>query len=148
MDAKDLAPHLERVQDEDLKETLEYGIGFYHEGMSKQDKMIVERLYTAGAIQVVVASKDTAWSIPLSAYMVILMGVQTYEGKEHRYVDYAFTDVLQMMGRACRPKVDQSSKCVIMCPQVSSAFVSALRSQADVIFAASNRSASRSLSSS
>jgi len=122
MDAKDLAPHLERVQDEDLKETLEYGIGFYHEGMSKQDKMIVERLYTAGAIQVVVASKDTAWSIPLSAYMVILMGVQTYEGKEHRYVDYAFTDVLQMMGRACRPKVDQSSKCVIMCPQVRKPF--------------------------
>lgn len=81
MDTEDLTPHLARVTDEDLKETLEYGIGFYHEGMSKQDKQVVERLYRAGAIQVVVASKDTAWSIPLTAYMVVLMGVQTYEGE-------------------------------------------------------------------
>jgi pre-mRNA-splicing helicase BRR2 len=122
MEQRDLEPHLARISDEDLKETLEYGIGFYHEGMSKQDKLIVERLYKAGAIQVVVASKDTAWSIPLSAYMVVLMGVQNFEGKEHRYVDYAFTDVLQMMGKACRPGVDQSSRCVIMCPQVRKPF--------------------------
>lgn len=122
MDAEDLAPHLARVSDEDLKETLEYGIGFYHEGMSKQDKLIVERLYQAGGIQVIVASKDTAWGMPLSAYMVILMGTQTYEGKEHRYIDYSFTDVLQMMGKACRPGVDTSSRCVIMCPQVRKPF--------------------------
>lgn len=80
MDAKDLEPHLARVTDDDLRETLEYGIGFYHEGMQRQDKLIVERLYQAGAIQVVIASKDTAWSLPLTAYMVILMGVQTFEG--------------------------------------------------------------------
>lgn len=49
--------------------------------------------------------------------MVIIMGVQFYEGKEHRYVDYPITDVLQMMGRACRPAVDSSSKCVLMCQQ-------------------------------
>lgn len=122
IEKKDLEPHLQNVSDEDLKETLRNGIGFYHESMSKQDKLIVERLYTLGAIQVVVASKDTAWSIPMSAYMVIIMGVQSFEGKEHRYVDYAFTDVLQMMGRACRPSEDASSKCVLMVPQVRKPF--------------------------
>jgi pre-mRNA-splicing helicase BRR2 len=79
-------------------------------------------LYQAGGIQVIVASKDTAWGMPLSAYMVIFMGTQTYEGKEHRYIDYSFTDVLQMMGKACRPGVDASSRCVIMCPQVRKPF--------------------------
>ena len=39
--------------------------------------------------------------------MVIIMGVQFYEGKEHRYVDYPVMDVLQMMGRACRPMEDE-----------------------------------------
>lgn len=122
IEKEDLQPHLNRVSDEDLRDTLANGIGFYHESMSKQDKLIVERLYALGAIQVVVASKETAWSIPLSAYLVIIMGVQTFEGKEHRYVDYPFTDILQMMGKACRPMHDASSKCVLMVPQVRKPF--------------------------
>ncbi|KAM0747473.1 Sec63-domain-containing protein [Meredithblackwellia eburnea MCA 4105] len=122
IDAEELAPHLEHVSDADLRVTLASGIGFYHEALSKQDKRIVERLFDSGAIQVVVASKDTAWSIPLTAYMVIIMGVQTFEGKEHRYVDYPFTDVLQMMGRACRPTHDTSSRCILMCQSVRKDF--------------------------
>lgn len=81
IDREDLMPHLEHVADPGLKATLEHGVGFYHEALSKQDKKIVEHLYTSGAIQVVVASKDTAWSIPLTAYMVVIMGVQTFEGE-------------------------------------------------------------------
>lgn len=80
IDEAELAPHLEHVTDRELKETLQSGIGFYHEALSKQDKWIVEHLFQSGAIQVVVASKDTAWSIPLTAYMVIIVGVQTFEG--------------------------------------------------------------------
>jgi pre-mRNA-splicing helicase BRR2 len=54
--------------------------------------------------------------------MVIIMGVQTFDGQEHRYVDYAIADVLQMMGRACRPGVDTSSRCVLMCQQTRKDF--------------------------
>lgn len=54
--------------------------------------------------------------------MVIIMGVQFYEGKEHRYVDYPITDVLQMMGRACRPALDTTSKCILMCQQARKDF--------------------------
>jgi pre-mRNA-splicing helicase BRR2 len=49
--------------------------------------------------------------------MVIIMGVQFNEGKEHRYVDYPVMDVLQMMGKACRPSEDSNSRCVLMCQQ-------------------------------
>lgn len=122
IEPSELAPHLEHVQDAGLRATLEHGVGFYHEALAKQDKRIVETLFQSGAIQVVVASKDTAWSMPLTAYMVIIMGVQQFEGKEHRYVDYPFTDVLQMMGRACRPTHDISSRCVLMCQQVRKEF--------------------------
>lgn len=54
--------------------------------------------------------------------MVIIMGVQHYEGKEHRYVDYPVLDVLQMMGRACRPMEDERSRCVLMCQQTRKDF--------------------------
>ena len=52
--------------------------------------------------------------------MVIIMGVQYYEGKEYRYVDYPVIDVLQMIGRACCPVEDERSRCVLMCQQISS----------------------------
>jgi|ERR1700761_4546686 len=54
--------------------------------------------------------------------MVIVAGVQYFEGKEHRYVDYPVTDVLQMMGRACRPGIDERSRCVLMCQQTRKDF--------------------------
>ncbi|CAO1626159.1 unnamed protein product [Parajaminaea phylloscopi] len=116
IDAQDLKQHLQRVQDVELAEVLEHGIAYYHEGLSRSDKRIVERLYEAGAIQVVVASRETAWSIPLTAHMVIIMSVQSYEGKEHRYVDYPITDVLQMVGRSTQRGPDaESSRCVLLC---------------------------------
>jgi len=54
--------------------------------------------------------------------MVIIMGVQFFEGKEHRYVDYPVMDVLQMMGKACRPSEDEKSHCILMCQQTRKAF--------------------------
>ncbi|KAI6134777.1 putative RNA helicase [Pisolithus croceorrhizus] len=122
IEEEDLQPHLEHVSDKGLVECLKDGIGYYHEAMDKQDKRIVERLFQSGAIQVLVVSKDTAWSLPLASYMVIIMGVQYYEGKEHRYVDYPVMDVLQMMGRACRPTEDERSRCVLMCQQTRKDF--------------------------
>ncbi|KAI0088962.1 Sec63-domain-containing protein [Irpex rosettiformis] len=122
IELEDLQPHLDHVSDKGLVETLKHGIGYYHEALDKQDKRIVERLFQSGAIQVLIASKDTAWSLPVASYMVIIMGVQYYEGKEHRYVDYPVMDVLQMMGRACRPSEDERSRCVLMCQQTRKDF--------------------------
>ncbi|KAJ7285982.1 putative RNA helicase [Mycena rebaudengoi] len=117
-----LLPHLNNISDEGLVECLKHGIGYYHEALSKQDKRIVERLFESGAVQILVASRDTAWSLPVASYMVIIMGVQSYEGREHRYIDYPVMDVLQMMGRACRPTEDDRSRCVLMCQQTRKEF--------------------------
>ena len=57
----DLQPHLDHVNDQGLVETLKHGIGYYHEALEKQDKRIVERLFEAGAIQLVIASRVGAW---------------------------------------------------------------------------------------
>ncbi|CAL1708451.1 unnamed protein product [Somion occarium] len=122
VEEEDLQPHLDHISDQGLVETLKYGIGYYHEALNKQDKKIVERLFQSGAIQVLIASKDIAWSLPVASYMVVIMGVQYYEGKEHRYIDYPVMDVLQMMGRACRPTEDDRSRCVLMVQQTRKDF--------------------------
>ena len=113
---EELEPHLKRVEDRALVETLTHGIGYYHEAMSAFDKRVVERLYNAGAIQVVLVSRDVCWSVPMTAHLVIIMGTQYYEGSQHRYRDYLLSDVLQMLGRACRPADDERSRAVLMTP--------------------------------
>lgn len=52
-----LKEHLDHISDQQLVETLSHGVGFYHEALDKQDKKIVERLFEAGAIQLLIASR-------------------------------------------------------------------------------------------
>jgi len=65
--------------------------------------------------QVVVATRNMCWNISFHCHLVIIMDSQNYNGKIHAYEDYAVTDVLRMVGRACRPLDDDDSKCVLMC---------------------------------
>ncbi|XP_071827411.1 U5 small nuclear ribonucleoprotein 200 kDa helicase-like isoform X1 [Apostichopus japonicus] len=116
VDKKDLAAHLSKVTDETLREMLENGIAYLHEGLSEIEQRVVEQLYSVGAIQVVVASRNMCWGLTLSAHLAVIMDTQYYNGKIHAYVDYPVTDVLQMVGRANRPDIENEvSKCVILC---------------------------------
>ncbi|WFC94772.1 RNA helicase [Malassezia brasiliensis] len=115
MDAEHLAPHLARIEDEDLRACVAQGLAFVHEGLARSDQRIVERLFAAGAIQVLVASKDTVWTLPVQAHLVLLMSLQTYEGKEHRYIDYALPDMLEMVGKCTVPGEEGTSRCMLFC---------------------------------
>ncbi|KAJ3381344.1 DEIH-box ATPase [Entophlyctis sp. JEL0112] len=119
---EELTPYLNDVEDKQLAEALKFGIAYFHEALSKSDKRVVEKLFRSGAVQVVVASRETCWSIPMKANLVVIMGTQHFVGKEHRYTDYMITDVLQMMGRASRPLVGEMGRCVIMCPSAKKEF--------------------------
>ncbi|XP_047332165.1 DExH-box ATP-dependent RNA helicase DExH12-like [Impatiens glandulifera] len=98
-----------------LKETLKYGVGYLHDGLSDTDQDIVRTLFETGKIQVCVMSCSMCWGIPLTAHLVVVMGTQYYDGRENAHSDYPVTDLLQMMGHASRPLVDNSGKCVILC---------------------------------
>ncbi|KAL2262858.1 hypothetical protein VTK26DRAFT_9245 [Humicola hyalothermophila] len=109
---------LERVQEEALAEALSHGVGYYHEALSQSDKRIVKHLYNNGAIQVLIASRDVCWELDCTAHLVIVMGTQYFEGREHRYVDYPLSEVLQMFGKAVQPSRDGRSRGVLMLPAV------------------------------
>ncbi|KAF7913635.1 uncharacterized protein EAF01_000041 [Botrytis porri] len=114
----EMKPLLERIQEEALAESISHGIGYYHEALSTSDKRIVKHLYDNGAIQVMVASRDVCWELDCKAHLVIVMGTQFYEGREHRYVDYPLSEILQMFGKATRPLEDKISRGVLMVPAV------------------------------
>ncbi|KAL1375622.1 hypothetical protein pipiens_004616 [Culex pipiens pipiens] len=72
-------------------------------------------LFDSGAVQIAVVTRDLCWGLNISAYLVIIMDTQFYNGKSHSYDDYPVTDVMQMVGRANRPLEDDDAKCVLMC---------------------------------
>ncbi|EEP76681.1 hypothetical protein UREG_01530 [Uncinocarpus reesii 1704] len=113
-----IAPLLDRIDERALAESISHGIGYYHEALSKGDKRIVSHLFKIGAIQVMIASRDVCWEIEFTAHLVIVMNTQFFDGREHRYIDYPISEILQMFGKASRPLEDQSGKGVLMVPAV------------------------------
>uniref|UniRef100_A0A5B7AAE8 RNA helicase n=1 Tax=Davidia involucrata TaxID=16924 RepID=A0A5B7AAE8_DAVIN len=113
--AEKLEPFIIRIKEPMLRETLQYGVGYLHEGLTSTDQDIVRTLLETGWIQVCVMSSSMCWGVPLSAHLVVVMGTQYYDGRENAHTDYPVTDLLQMMGHASRPLVDNSGKCVILC---------------------------------
>lgn len=114
----DMAQLLERVSEPALADSISHGIGYYHEALSASDKRIVSHLYSIGALQVMVASRDVCWELDCTSHLVILMGTQFFDGREHRYIDYPISEVLQMFGKATRTGGDRTSRGVLMVPAV------------------------------
>ena len=112
----EIAPLLQRVNEVALADSISHGIGYFHEALSTNDKRIVSHLYSIGALQIMVASRDVCWEIDCTAHLVIVMGTQFYEGREHRYIDYPISEILQMFGKANRPLDDKSGRGVLMVP--------------------------------
>ena len=115
---EELTPLLERINETALADSISHGIGYYHEALSPTDKRIVSHLYSIGALQVMVASRDVCWEINCMAHLVVVMGTQFFEGREHRYIDYPISEILQMFGKATKPFDDKSCRGVLMVPAV------------------------------
>ncbi|KAL3514908.1 hypothetical protein ACH5RR_027625 [Cinchona calisaya] len=113
--AEEVKPFIDRIKEPMLKVTLGHGVGYLHEGLTGTDQDIVKTLFETGWIQVCVMSSSMCWGVALSAHLVVIMGTQHYDGRENAHSDYPVTDLLQMMGHASRPLVDNSGKCVIFC---------------------------------
>ncbi|KAJ6386841.1 hypothetical protein OIU78_016717 [Salix suchowensis] len=113
--SEELEPFIGKIQEEMLRATLYHGVGYLHEGLSSLDQEVVSHLFKAGSIQVCVMSSSICWGSPLSAHLVVVMGTQYYDGLGGAHTDYPVIDLLQMMGHASLPLLDNSGKCVILC---------------------------------
>jgi len=61
-------------------------------------------------LQVLVATAASCWGMTCAAKLVVIMGTQYYDGSGLGASDYPVTDLLQMLGRASRPGVDEVSQ--------------------------------------
>ncbi|MQL86113.1 hypothetical protein Taro_018644 [Colocasia esculenta] len=113
---------LSQITDNNLRHTLQFGIGLHHAGLNDKDRSLVEELFGNNKIQVLVSTSTLAWGVNLPAHLVIIKGTEYYDGKTKRYIDFPITDILQMMGRAGRPQFDQHGKAVILVHEPKKSF--------------------------
>jgi pre-mRNA-splicing helicase BRR2 len=112
---EDITPHLNNFKDKTLIETISNGVAYLHEGLTDAEKRVVQQLFASGAVQVLVTSRNLCWGISVFAHLVVVMDTQFYDGRGHRYVDYPINDLLQMIGRANRPLIDDNCVAVLLC---------------------------------
>ncbi|KAH0543705.1 hypothetical protein FGG08_002021 [Glutinoglossum americanum] len=108
MSEEDLQLNLTRVNDQSLREALNFGIGLHHAGLVESDRALTEELFANNKIQILVATSTLAWGVNLPAHLVVVKGTQFFDAKIEGYKDMDLTDVLQMLGRAGRPQFDTS----------------------------------------
>ena len=106
---KEINSYIELVQDENLKNSLIYGIGLHHAGLIENDRKIVENLFLNQKILILIATSTLAWGVNFPAHLVIIKGTEYRDPKTCQYVDMPITDILQMIGRAGRPQYDNEA---------------------------------------
>jgi pre-mRNA-splicing helicase BRR2 len=105
------------IKDPALAQTLPQGIGFVHDGMGEQERNRVLALYRDGVISVLILPVGMTWAVDgVKAPLVVIMDTVSYDGREHRYVDYPIADLLHMVGNAGDlAHEDATGKVVLLC---------------------------------
>ena len=86
---------------------LSEGIGIHHAGRSRSDRDYVEQLFADRHLSVLVSTATLAWGVNLPAHTVIIKGTQVYSPEEGRWIELTLQDIMQMLGRAGRPRYDE-----------------------------------------
>lgn len=123
MPSEEMQCILETISDTNLKQSLEFGIGLHHAGLTENDRKTSEELFVNGKIQILVTTTTLAWGVNFPAHLVIIKGSEYFDAKQKKYVDFPITDILQMMGRAGRPQFDDNGVVCIYVLEEKRAFL-------------------------
>ena len=105
------------IKDPSLRQLLEYGIGIHHAGLTKEDRSLSEDLFADGLLKVLVSTATLAWGVNLPAHTVIIKGTDVYSPEKGTWEQLSPQDILQMLGRAGRPRYDTHGEGIIITKQ-------------------------------
>lgn len=89
-----------------LKQALPTGVGCHHAGLLAHERSVVEDLFAQGHLRVLVLTATLAWGVNLPAHTVVIRGTELYLARDGGWVQLSPQDILQMLGRAGRPRYD------------------------------------------
>lgn len=106
---------LDSIQEQALKQVMCSGVGYLHEGMVQSDWRAVIEAYSTGRIKVLAIPVNLCWKVQCTAHLIVVMGTESFNGREGSFIDYKSVDLLHMMGRH---RYGEKGKCVVMCHQL------------------------------
>lgn len=98
--------YTKRLRDLSLVEFAMKGIGFFNPAVDKQDRTLMLEMFAEGILRILIVPKDSCWSVPVRASVVIVMGTQYVhvedQGVARQIKDYTLPDLVRMQSRAVR----------------------------------------------
>jgi antiviral helicase SLH1 len=99
-----LESYLVRLQDQSLGHLVSKGVGIFHDGIHKPDRNLMLDLYTEGIVRLLIVPRESCWTLPVRAAVVVVMGTQylhaDVERSERQLHDYELTELVRMQSRA------------------------------------------------
>ncbi len=89
-----------------LAESLRGGVAFHHAGLTPKHRNLVENAFRRGDLLCVVATPTLAQGVNLPSRTVVIRDCKRWDASQGRTSPLPIREVLQMMGRAGRPKYD------------------------------------------
>ncbi|KAH3680742.1 hypothetical protein WICMUC_000176 [Wickerhamomyces mucosus] len=119
----------ENAKDPGLKDLLPTGFAIHHAGLSREDRSASEDLFAEGYSQILVSTATLAWGVNLPAHTVIIKGTEVYAPEKGDWTQLSPQDILQMLGRAGRPRYDESGEGIIITSQAEIQYYLAVLNQ-------------------
>ncbi|NYT04270.1 MAG: DEAD/DEAH box helicase [Candidatus Methanofastidiosa archaeon] len=96
-----------------LEKLYKYGIGFHHAGLLSEDRKKVEEFFVINELKVIVATPTLAAGVNLPARRVIIKDYFRFDSN-FGSVKIPRIEIVQMMGRAGRPKYDSTGEAILI----------------------------------
>uniref|UniRef100_A0A914KRM4 Activating signal cointegrator 1 complex subunit 3 n=1 Tax=Meloidogyne incognita TaxID=6306 RepID=A0A914KRM4_MELIC len=105
---------MNNAQSRELQFLFQSGLGIHHAGLTRHDRHLMEKMFTEGAIRVMMCTATLAWGVNLPAYAVIIRGTEIFDPQKGIFTDIGILDVQQIFGRAGRPQYEDMGHGVII----------------------------------
>ncbi|CAI2335169.1 unnamed protein product [Caenorhabditis sp. 36 PRJEB53466] len=90
------------------------GLGIHHAGLSRPDRMLMEKCFAQGHISVLFCTATLAWGVNLPAHAVVIRGTDVFDAEKGVFADLGVLDVQQIFGRAGRPQFENEGHGIII----------------------------------
>ncbi len=108
------------LQCERLARQVENGVAFHHSGLVNKQRNLIEEAFRDGRLKAICATTTLGYGVNLPAHTVVVRDTSRYSGEEGSQ-KIGVNEVLQLFGRAGRPKYDKEGRALLIAKSVDEA---------------------------